>query len=159
MTIVPRSQFCKHRLDNERMLLLLNECAELALCSFIMKLISNEIFLHLTSILQILHNSCRCRISFSLRPSPSALSNSRSLSSEILLSSTDVFSNTTVSTLSFAQYNPNSRYYTAFALIRLSSSHHSCSSKSKDSYETWSLMLRLQLDEFTLSSISNPSSR
>jgi len=84
MTIVPRSQFCKRRLDNERMLLPLDEYAELAPCSFIMKLVSNEIFLHPTSILQILHNSCRCQIFFSLRPSPSASPDSRSLSPGIL---------------------------------------------------------------------------
>ncbi len=79
MKIVPRSQSCKCRLDNERMLLPLDVYAELALCSFIMKF-----FLHPTSNLQILHNSCRCRISFSLRPSPSASPESRSLSPGIL---------------------------------------------------------------------------
>ncbi len=84
MKIVPRSQSCKRRLDNERMLLPLDEYAELAPCSFIKKLVSNEIFLHSTSTLQILHNSCRCRISFSLRPSPSASPDSRSLSPGIL---------------------------------------------------------------------------
>lgn len=45
MTIVPRSQSCKRRLDNERMLLPLDEYAELAPCSFITKLISKWNFL------------------------------------------------------------------------------------------------------------------